>query len=149
MRRLPSLGPALAVVAVVLAGCVAPPRDDSAFRGDAQSALESATSDTRTAGLALRHWLAGDLTKPYADVVVTDAEGALGPVADVFAGLDPPTPDADKLREQVLELLDDAQSATEDGRIALRRSDEAGVRSAVAELDRIGTSLESAGEALQ
>jgi hypothetical protein len=140
---------ALAVTAFSLAGCVAPPHDDSAFRGDARTALESATSDTRTAELALRHWLGGDVTKPYADVVVTDAEGALGPVADVFAGLDPPTPAADRLRQQVLDLLADAQAATEDGRIALRRSDAGGVRSALDELDRVGTSLESAGEALR
>ncbi len=110
--------------------------------------MESATSDARTAQLALHHWLAGDVTRPYADVVVTDAEGAIRPVADVFAGLDPPTPAADPLRGQVLALLDDAQAATDDGRIALRRSDRSGVQSAVDELDRVATSLEAASEGL-
>jgi len=147
VRALPLTGAALTVV--LLGGCVAPPLDSSAFTGDAVASLEAVTSSTRTAELALTHWLDGDLPSPYADVVVTDSETAIGPVSSVFGGVDPPDPGADALRETVLGLLDDAGSAAADGRIALRRGDRAGVRKAAHDLASVSEEMERLGEALQ
>lgn len=141
---------AVVVVAVTaLGGCVVPARDQAAYRTDAQQALQSATSETRTAELALQHWLAGDVTEAYADTVVTDSEKALGPIQTSFGGVDPPDRRADPLREDVTGQLSDAESALADARIALRRGDQPAVRQLLTELAKVSAQLEKSGEGLQ
>lgn len=133
----------------VLGGCVVPPRDDAAYRTDAAQALQSATSETRTAELVLEHWLSGDATQAYADTVVTDSEKALGPIQTSFGGVDPPERGADPLREDVTGQLSDAESALAEARIALRRGDAPAVHKVVADLAKIGDQLEKSGKGLQ
>lgn len=149
--RTAHLARGLAGVALVAAaaGCVAQPRDPEAYRGDARVSAESAVSEARTAQLALEHWLAGDLADPYAGVVVSEAETAIGPVADAFGGVDPPAPASDPLRTQVLDLLGEAEDAAAAGRTALRRGDRDGVGQAAADLGRVSDALESLSERLR
>ncbi|HEX5428706.1 MAG TPA: hypothetical protein VFX00_10300 [Pedococcus sp.] len=141
----------LVVVAAVtaLGGCVVPARDDAAYRTDAAQALQSATSETRTAELVLQHWLSGSVTRAYADTVVTDSEKALGPIQTSFGGVDPPNRGADPLREDVTGQLSDAESALAEARIALRRGDAPAVQQVVTDLTKVADQLEKTGEGLR
>lgn len=71
---------------VCVSGCIAPALDSGAFEQNAKSALESATSETSTARLALDGLLAGKATNAYADTVVTDSENAMGGIETSFGG---------------------------------------------------------------
>lgn len=129
---------------LALAGCVAPARDDAAYQEDASQSLQSATSAVRSAELALQSWLDGRMPGTSADVVVTDAEGALGPINVAFGGVDPPSRDSDQVRSNVVKLLGDAEDALAQSRIAVRRDDSRGARTALTELDKAADDLEAA-----
>ena len=140
--------PRLALVAassLLVGACVVPASTDADYRTDASEALESASSETRTAQLALQQWLDGNMPDNYADVVVTDSEGAMGPIQVSFGGVDPPDRTVDTVRDHVTDQLSDAESAIAEARIALRRGDRAGVRESVTALDKIASALEESG----
>lgn len=136
-------------LALLLGGCVVPARTDAGYRTDASMALESATSATRTAQLALQQWLQGRMPRTYANIVVTDSESSLGPIQASFGGVDPPNRKVDSLRADVGAELSDAADALAQGRIALRRSDRAGVMKAVAALGKVSSTLEKTGARVQ
>jgi hypothetical protein len=140
---------AVALAVTVLSGCVVPARDDAAYRTNATQALQSATSEARTAELTLRHWLAGDVTTAYADTVVTESEKALGPIQTSFGAPDPSSRAVDALREDVTGRLSDTESALALSRIALRRGDRDGVRQGAVQLDRLTAVLDQAAERLK
>lgn len=62
--------------------------------------------------------------------------------------VDPPSSSQDRLRDQVLSLLGDADDALAHTRIALRRNDRSALRSALDELDTSTSQLSRAREAL-
>jgi hypothetical protein len=136
-------------VAVLLNGCIAPAVNGGAFAQNAKSALESASSETSTAQIALGTLLSGNATNAYTDTVVTDSENAMGGIQTSFGVVDPPSPDQDKLRDDALTLLGDADDALAHARIAVRRGDPATLRAARKELEAATTHLESAREKLK
>jgi len=144
-RRLPWAG---LCTLVLMSGCIAPAPDQGAFEQNAKSALESASSETSTARLALDGLLSGKATDAYADTVVTDSENAMGGVQTSFGVVDPPSRAQDRLRDQVLTLLSDADDALAHARIALRRNDTRALHAALGELDASTSQLEHARAAL-
>lgn len=140
-RRVASLVGCSAIAALLLGGCVVPARDDGAYREDASESLQSASSELATADLAVRSWLAGRLTRNATDVVVTDAESAIGPIDVAFGGGDPPGPASDETRDTVVSLLGDAQDALSQTRIAVRRDDATTARAALKQLREVAAEL--------
>lgn len=138
----------LVLLALLVAGCVAPALDSGAFRRNAVGALDSAVSETRTAALTLRQHLAGKVVRTYADTVVTDSEDALGPVEDSFGTVDPPTSADEKLRDDVGRLLSEAGDALSAARIALRKGDATGMGKSLADLTSLADRMEQASERL-
>jgi hypothetical protein len=136
------------VGASLLSGCVSPAFDHGAFHQNAAGAIESGLSETLTARLAVGALLEHKVTGAFADVVITDSEGALGPIQASFGNVDPPTRPDDKLRDDVLSLLGDAENALARARIAARRGDESGLREAQGALQKVGDRLEQAKEQL-
>ncbi|WP_325003882.1 hypothetical protein [Intrasporangium sp.] len=132
-----------------LAGCVAPAFDSGAFQANARAAAGSARSEVRTVALALRARLEDRVTQAYVNTVVTESESALGPIEDSFGVVDPPSRRDDALRERVVTLLQDAATALTTARIAVRRQDDARLRSSVGELARLGDSLDQLEQDLQ
>lgn len=124
------------LAALTLSGCVAPAPDAGAFRQNARGAVDSGITQTSTAAVVVRGLLAGRVTGPFADVVLTDAERAVGPIEDSFGAPQPPDRAADPLRTRVLGLLDDSGDAIAAARIAGRRDDRAGLHRALGDLDR-------------
>jgi hypothetical protein len=143
------LVPAAGCSLILLTGCIAPALDQGAFEQNAKSALESAASETQTAQIALDVLLSGSATNAYADTVVTDSENAMGGIETSFGVVDPPTPTLDKLRDDVLTLLGDADDALAHARIAVRRGDTARLNAAREELETASADLESARAALK
>jgi hypothetical protein len=110
--------------------------------------VESAISSLETARLAVESLDRHGLPLAPVDVAVSDAEDVLGSVSGTFASIQPPEPDLDDLRAEVLDLLDEAESQMADTRIAIRRGDVDGALDAVehskdtvADLERILTEL--------
>lgn len=134
---------------LVLGGCIAPALDRGAFEQNAKSALESAASETSTAQIAVDVLLSGKATNAYADTVVTDSENAMGGIETSFGVVDPPAPNQDELRDEVLTLLGDADDALAHARIAIRRGDPSALREARKELEDASAHLESARAGLK
>ena len=129
---------------ILMAGCVAPSTDSGAFRANAVAALSSAVGEARTAALALDARVDDQVTNPYADTVVTDSESALGPIQDSFGSRQPDSPRNDDLRDTVLQVLGDEEDALAHARIAVRRSDVAGLQDADADLAAVIADLTKA-----
>lgn len=128
--------------ALVIAGCATPALDHGAYEQNAKSALESASSETASAALAVRLRLSDRATNPYTDTLVTASEKAMGGIETSFGGVDPPSPAEDDLRDSVEKSLGDAQDALSAARIAVRRDDQGTMRDAVKNLDAVTKALE-------
>jgi len=147
-RRRSTAMVAASLLGAVLGGCIAPAFDSGAFTHNAIEALDAATSETRTARLALQAKLGDRVTQPYVDTVVTASEKALGPIQDSFGTVDAPSTTDDALRDDVTTLLSDAADALTAARIAVRRHDEAAMKGSVAELGSVSDRLERKSDSL-
>jgi hypothetical protein len=127
---------------------VAPALDSGAYEQNAIHALDSATSETRTAAIALEAALQGRISHAYLDTVVSASEQALGPVEDTFGAVDAPSPADDGLRDRVTALLQAASDSLTDARIAVRRHDRSGLQEALSALRKAGDALETASDHL-
>jgi hypothetical protein len=132
------------VCAVSLTGCVGPARNSDNYHGDASAAVSSGLSEALTARLMIRQFLNHHSTGEYADVVLTDSESAMGPIQDSFGSRQPDSPRNDDLRDTVLQMLNDEADALAHARIAVRRSDVAGLHDADAELADVLSDLTKA-----
>lgn len=136
----------LVVLAMVVGGCVAPAFDEGAYHQNGVAALKSALSQTRTSALALQARLDGRVTAQAADTMVTDCEDAIGPIEASYENVDPASSRQDPQRMAVTALLGSASAGLTEARIAVRRGDVAGMRSAMAQLDAVSDALERAGQ---
>ncbi|MFC7595756.1 hypothetical protein ACFQU3_10595 [Terrabacter sp. GCM10028922] len=139
----------LAAGVLASGGCVAPAPDTGAFRQNALAALESARSEARSAALAVEARLRDRLTQQYAITLLTDHDEALGPIEDSFGNVDPPAPDDDPLRDQVMDLLGDTSDALSTARLSVRRDDRDALRDDLTALRQLGDRLDEAAEALK
>jgi hypothetical protein len=130
-------------------GCVAPALDTGAYRQNAVAALESARSEARSAALAVEARLRDRLTQQYAITLLTDHDEALGPIEDSFGNVDPPGPDDDPLRDQVMGLLGDTSDALSTARLSVRRDDRDALHDDLSALRQLGDRLDRAAEALK
>jgi hypothetical protein len=131
-----------------LTGCVSPALDGGQYAHKATLAVEAATSEVATGSLVVEDDLAGKVFGTYADRVVTASESAMGSIAAAFGSVQPPSPADDALRDDVLEALSDGEDALAHARIAVRRSDDAALAAALAELRASQAALEQLEERL-
>jgi hypothetical protein len=138
------IGVALPVLLSVLLGtaCATPAFDRGAYLQNAKAALESATSEARTAELAASARLSDSATRAYADTVITGSEKAMGPIEASFGGVDPASRRDDALRDTVLGVLGDTEDALAQARIAVRRDDRPALERARIELAELGQKLQ-------
>jgi hypothetical protein len=140
-------GLALAVIALLLGGCVTPATGSDSYRDKAVTSVRAATSEVATTSLTVRLLLRRRIIETYADVTITAAEVALGSISATFDSVQPPVRD-DGVRDRVSTLLTDADDAVADARIAARRSDAAGLRRAQRDLRGVSRRLAGADQAL-
>ena len=111
----------MAVAGILLASCVAPALSEAAYRSKAAKTAEDAVSALESLRLALSSEIEHDLPSNPVDVAIRDQEDILGSVAGTFAAVQPPNAAMDRLRGDVLDPLQNAQSLVEQARIEFRR----------------------------
>lgn len=132
-----------------LTGCVSTALDHGAYQKNAERALGSCLTAARTAQLTIEQYLGGGATRAYANTVLTQSEDAIGPVQASFGTVQPPSTREDQLRTDVLSLLSDTGDTLSDARIAIRRDDKDGLRTAVRSLTELSDKLDKAQQGLQ
>ena len=100
---------------------VGPARTFEDYERKAGTTAESALSAVQTVRLTAETASAGDAFGPYSSIVISDQEDALAGVQGTFGSIQPPSTDADSLREELDQLLGDALGHVTDVRIAVRR----------------------------
>jgi len=133
----------LAVAALAMAAaCVAPARTFDDFEGKAVTSAESAASEARTAILTSSVAEGSRIPGPTASVIVAEAAVGATSVRDTFASIQPPDPESDALRAELLPVLGQAADLIASMRIAARRSDAQTMAAIGAELEPVATTLE-------
>lgn len=115
----------LALLAVA-AGCahpVGPARTYGTYEGKATTTAASARSQVETVRLTAKAAADGNAFGPYVGVVVSDAEESLDGLSGTFGSVQPPDERADRLRDELDQLLSDALDHVTDVRIAARRGE--------------------------
>jgi hypothetical protein len=130
------------------AGCVTPARNDPQYRGKAVAAVQAASSSVATGLLVVQQDRQKKVLGPYADEVVTASETSMGSISESFGSVQPPDPQADRVRDTVTDVLSKAQDALAHTRIAIRRSDQAGLAGSEAELRSVAKALDKAEQDL-
>ncbi|MDQ1537493.1 MAG: hypothetical protein QOE58_1886 [Actinomycetota bacterium] len=116
---------AAAVVALTLAlaasACVSPSRTDRDYELKAGNTAKAVASSLATAFIAAKAADDGKGTGPYFSVLLGDAEKDAASVENTFDSVQPPSREADRLRDAVDALLSDASSGLAKMRITVRR----------------------------
>jgi len=102
--------------------------------------VEAATSEVESTRITVQGLLDDRILKPYADETITTSETALGSIGAAFGSVQPPV-GSDQLHDEISELVSDAGDAVTAARIAVRRSDRAGLVEAMGELDVVADGL--------
>jgi hypothetical protein len=111
-------------VVLLATGCVqpvGPARTFDDYESKARDTAETTLGSVQTVRLAIDH--ADGLLPTYASVLLGDAEGDAGGAQATFEGIQPPGPAADRLREDLTPILDDANGLLQDARITARRAE--------------------------
>jgi hypothetical protein len=115
----------IGLVVVLMGGCVShpvgPARSYDAYERKARTTAESARSSVATVRLLAESAADGDLFGTYASVSVSEQEDALLGTQGTFASIQPPDARSDALREELMQLLDDAGAHVTEVRVEVRR----------------------------
>ena len=139
------------VLAVVVVGLVAlfvglhpvsPARTFDAYEHKAKDTAESVRSSVQTARLAARLATRGDLFGPYASVVLSETDEAVGAAQGVFESVQPPDHHADELRATLGALLSRSSDAVSKLRISARRGEIGALEGEAKPLDRLAYELD-------
>jgi hypothetical protein len=114
-----------AALLVFLSGpaCVGPARTFETYEGKAVAAAEETVSALRTATLGARVAVEGRSFPPTTSVLLADAERDAIGARGSFASIQPPDGASDRLRDELIAMLDDAVDRLARLRIAARRTD--------------------------
>jgi hypothetical protein len=110
-------------VVLVLCSCVGPVRSFDAYEGKAADTADSVASAAETARLAVEAAAQGRAFAPDLAVLLAEAERDARGSFDIFASIQPPDPRSARLRTQLLDLIQRAETVLSDLRIAVRWGD--------------------------
>ena len=114
----------LAAVALLAAACVqpvGPARTFDDYEDKARDTAETTLGSVQTVRLAIEN--ADGLIPTYASVLLGDAEGDAAGAQATFEGIQPPGAASDRLREELIPILDEANGLLQDARITARRAE--------------------------
>jgi hypothetical protein len=126
----------LVVTACLLCGCISPAINAEGYRGKVGHSAEKMAGIMGAAMLAAQLDLGGKMLQTASDNVVSDAENDAQSVVTSLSVVQPPDEISIQLRSRAEDVLQNAANELSDLRIALRRDDKAGMRSALAELGK-------------
>ena len=118
MKRL-----AVLLVPLLATACVSPSRTDRDYELKAGNSAKAVASSVATALLAVDAATHKKAFGPYLSVVLGGAEEDASAVQSQFDSVQPPSKDADDVREALDEQLQDATDTLADLRIAVRRGE--------------------------
>ena len=137
---------ALAVLVGVMAGCVEhpglPAKTNGAYEQKSKLTADAAGSAVGTVVLVLDAEALDNTTAVYRDETISDAEDDLAATVGSFSSIQPPTDRSAALRDDVMDVLDEATSEVAEVRIALRLGHRRQALDQRQSLERIGSKLE-------
>jgi hypothetical protein len=131
---------ALAVAATACVQPVGPARTFDDYEDKARDTAETTLGSVQTVRLAIDE--VDGLLPTYASALLSDAEGDAGGAQTTFEGIQPPGAAADRLREELTPLLDDATGLLADARITARRADLGRLEDLATPLQRVAGRLD-------
>jgi hypothetical protein len=120
--RLRATTTALIAIALV-AGCAGPSRTDDDYRHKVANTAESFQGYIGTVQVAVDAASRGKVPGPYLSVTLAEADDDASSTADNFDAIQPPSDEADKLRDRIDTIMQEVVSALDDLRIAVRRGE--------------------------
>jgi hypothetical protein len=122
--RRASVAGVLAISSLVLTGgCIAPARTFDAYAGKAAATAESSVSALRTVILGARVAAAGRSFPSTISILVSEAEREVTSARSAFLSIQPPDQASDRLRDELVPMLDMAVNGVSELRITARRAD--------------------------
>lgn len=132
-------GVLVAALVLLLAGCASANR----FEAEAGQSAQDGLSEVRTALIAVRAGLDGDLTDAYLVTVLEDVEDALSSAQESFRSRQPPDDvGSDRLRAELGALLARGTDGATLARIAAQRDDRQQLAAAAADLGAVADALD-------
>lgn len=128
------IGVCLVGLTLVLGGCVSPAINADGYRGKVSQSAKKMVGLINSARLAVRLDLDGRMLHTVTDNVVTDAETDANSVLTSLDSVQPPDRGSIQLRSDADDVLQQAASQLADLRIAVRRRDQADMRSTADDL---------------
>ena len=139
-RSVPAL---LLGLLVASTACVGPAPTTSVYRGKAGHTAEDALSQLETARLAVETAQRGNLLHASLEVLLSEAEDSFSSIQATFDSIQPPaSPEADRIRDKLDQILSDGSDGLAQLRIAVRRSDSAELNSTSADLGKVSQALQ-------
>jgi hypothetical protein len=124
----------LATTAVFATACAEPSGSFGDYRSKVHETATDVVSAVATAQLTADLFLHHRATQAFTDVVVTNAEKDANSDESTLDSRQPPDQRSDALKNKVDDILQQATSALTDLRVAVRRNDRGGIRSALEQL---------------
>jgi hypothetical protein len=135
------------VLALTGSGCVLPAPNYRAFESKAAESAASAVSDARTALLASTLAVDGRSFSTTISVQLADSATGAASTAGTFAAIQPPDDASDRLRAELLPLLERTARVIGEMRIAARRGDTETLRTLRTPLAPLADALDRFAEA--
>jgi hypothetical protein len=132
----------LVVLLTAAAGCVAPAPTFESYEGKAVASAEETVSALRTAVLGADVAAEGRSFAPAISTLIAEAERDAIGARGSFASIQPPDVASDRLRDELIALLDDAVDGLAELRIAARRADLAALQRVASPLTALADELE-------
>lgn len=123
-------------VSLLLSACVTPAVNADGYRGKVKQSAKKMTGIVGAARLAAQLDLDGKMLRTLTDNVVTDAENDAESVVTSLDSVQPPDQGSVQLRSDADDVLQNAASQLADLRIAVRRGDQAGMRTTIGDLGK-------------
>jgi ElaB/YqjD/DUF883 family membrane-anchored ribosome-binding protein len=121
---------------------VAPAYNESQYQSKVANAASDAVSVIETVRLAVESSDRHSLPTNPIDVAISGQEDILDSVAGSFSLVQPPDDQMQRLRQQVIELLQQAQSKVQETRIAYRNNDVDAARDAIEAAEPLAKDLD-------
>lgn len=134
---------------LIMSGCIAPAFNAEQYRHKASEATDQAATALALIEQAVTQAARHRLYLPPVEVAVGDASEVVEGVSGAMASVKPPDDASQELREKVLELLDRAEQAASNARIALQRGQLEEAEKAAKEAGPLADELESLSKELE
>ena len=113
----------LALLAALAAGCVGPARAEADYLQDMVNSANAVVSSLETARLAADAVAQRRSTAPYTSLQLSESETDVQSVITSFSSVQPPSPELDAARADLIASMEEAASLLGDLRIAAFRDD--------------------------